>query len=86
MEGARLLILATVTNPGQDTLPASFGFHPAFRWPLPYGGTREAHELRFERAEPAPIRRLNGGLIAREPIPAGHSETFVMAISVMPPA
>ncbi|PVE22125.1 aldose epimerase [Microvirga sp. KLBC 81] len=70
VEGARLLMMATVTNPGPDVLPASFGFHPAFCWPLPYGGVREAHEIRFEQSEPAPIRRLRGGLIARELCPS----------------
>ncbi len=41
--------------------PCSFslGFHPAFRWPLPYGAPRAEHRLRFERPEPAPIRRVN---------------------------
>ncbi len=45
-------------------MPASFGFHPAFHWPLPYGGAREAHEIRFEAPEPHPIRRPADGLIA----------------------
>jgi galactose mutarotase-like enzyme len=49
------------------TLPASFGFHPAFRWPLPYGEPREDHFLEFEHPEPAPIRRLNAqGLLLPE--------------------
>jgi galactose mutarotase-like enzyme len=68
-DGARLIIIALVTNPGCQPLPVSFGFHPAFRWPLPDDGTKEAHEIRFERAEPAPIRRLKNGLIGREPHP-----------------
>lgn len=75
IEGHTLSITATVTNPGQRPLPASFGFHPAFRWPLPYGGTKDDHEIRFEHAEPAPIRRLNGSLIGREAHPTpmeGH--------------
>lgn len=44
-------------------MPVSFGFHPAFRWPLPYGGSRQDHEIRFERSESAPIRRLTDGLL-----------------------
>jgi len=75
VEDATLAVTAAVTNPGQRPLPVSFGFHPAFRWPLPYGGSKEEHEIRFERPEPAPIRRLEGALIGREarrsPI-AGH--------------
>jgi galactose mutarotase-like enzyme len=48
-------------------LPASFGFHPAFRWPLPYGEPRGNHVLEFGREEPAPIRRLDSqGLLMPE--------------------
>jgi galactose mutarotase-like enzyme len=63
--GATLQMVATVRNLEEDkVLPASFGFHPAFRWPLPYGEAREAHSLAFEKDEPAPIRRLDAdGLV-----------------------
>lgn len=61
---ATLSIEATVANPGDAPLPASFGFHPAFAWPLPYGAPREAHRIVLEADEPAPIKRLDGGLIA----------------------
>lgn len=67
---SRLTVMAGITNPGQEPLPASFGFHPAFRWPLPYGGTKEAHEIRFERVETAPIRRPSNRLLGREPFPS----------------
>jgi len=65
---ASLKITATVRNLEDDkSLPASFGFHPAFRWPLPYGEKREAHRLQFEKDEPAPVRRLDlGGLLMPE--------------------
>jgi len=57
---ATLRIAATVRNLEENRgLPASFGFHPAFRWPLPYGEPRSAHFLAFEREEPSPIRRLD---------------------------
>jgi galactose mutarotase-like enzyme len=75
LKGARLIIMAVILNPGRTPLPVSFGFHPAFRWPLPYGGTREAHEIRFDREEPAPIRRPRDGLLRRDPSPSpitGH--------------
>jgi galactose mutarotase-like enzyme len=50
----------------RKTLPASFGFHPAFRWPLPYGEPRTAHFLTFDKEEPAPVRRLDlQGLLTR---------------------
>jgi galactose mutarotase-like enzyme len=62
---ATLRMAATIRNLEENkVLPASFGFHPAFRWPLPYGEAREDHFLIFEKDEPAPIRRLDGnGLI-----------------------
>lgn len=69
---ATLTIEAVVRNPGSEPLPASFGFHPAFRWPLPYGGTRAEHRLVFEKAEVEPVHRPVGGLLsaAGEPNPA----------------
>jgi galactose mutarotase-like enzyme len=76
IEGNTLTIEAAAINPGSAPMPVSFGFHPAFRWPLPYGAPREAHGLRFEHEETAPIRRPVDGLIAREAYPTpvqGHS-------------
>jgi len=62
---ATLHVVATVRNlEDEKFMPASFGFHPAFCWPLPYGKPRSAHVLKFEKDEPAPIRRLDSqGLI-----------------------
>ncbi|HTW74315.1 MAG TPA: aldose 1-epimerase family protein [Steroidobacteraceae bacterium] len=57
--GATLLVTAWVGNDGDAPMPASFGFHPAFRWPLPLGAPRAQHAIVFEVEEPAPIRRLN---------------------------
>lgn len=69
--GATLHMEAALTNPGAAALPASFGFHPAFRWPLPWGGDRADHRLVFTEAEPAPIRRIDteSGLVLPEPRP-----------------
>ena len=64
LDGAMLTIMATIGNPGDVALPASFGFHPAFAWPLPYGRARAAHRIVFAADEPGPIRRLDDGLIA----------------------
>ena len=61
---ATLAIDVTIANPGTTPLPASFGFHPAFAWPLPYGQTREDHRIDFAADEPAPIKWLEDGLIA----------------------
>jgi len=65
LSGSTLSMTASVVNPGEDELHFSFGYHPAFAWPLPGGGEKLAHELVFEALEPAPIRRLDEkGLIA----------------------
>jgi len=71
IEGATLRTQATISNPGTQPLPASFGFHPAFRWPLPWGGARADHAITFKQAEPAPIRRINTttGLVLSDPRP-----------------
>ena len=68
---ATLAITATLTNPGDAPLPASFGFHPALRWPLPFGHPRADHRLRFAHSEPAPIRRIDAdGLLTPTPRPS----------------
>lgn len=55
----------TLHNPGDDPLPASFGLHPAFRWPLAPGLPKTAHRLVFESDEPGALRRLDAdGLLA----------------------
>jgi galactose mutarotase-like enzyme len=67
LDGPTLSITATVRNPGSDTLPASFGYHPAFRWPLPFGQERSSHFIEFASPEPAPMRRLDAhGLMTPE--------------------
>ncbi len=67
-EGA-LDVTFTVSNPGAEPLPASFGAHPAFNWPLDPGVAPEIYTLTFERDEAAPIRRLSGGLLRPEAFP-----------------
>lgn len=59
--GRTLTTSAAVTNLSDEPMPTSFGFHPAFRWPLPDAGPRSRHTIRFEAPEPAPVRRLDGG-------------------------
>ena len=59
----------TIANPGRTTLPVSAGAHPAFVWPLADGIDKKAHRLEFAAAEPAPIRRLQDGLLQRDPLP-----------------
>jgi galactose mutarotase-like enzyme len=70
IEAAALHMTAEVTNTGGIAMPASFGFHPALRWPLPYGKPRAAHEIVFDRDEPAPVRRPVDGLLSAETWPS----------------
>lgn len=68
LAGPSLETVAEVTNLSDEPMPVSFGFHPAFRWPLPGAGPRAHHRLRFEKPESAPVRRLDAdGLVDREP-------------------
>lgn len=64
----QLLMTATVTNKDNKPIPFSFGFHPAFAWPLPYGGATENHQIIFSETEPASIRRIMAetGLVTPE--------------------
>jgi galactose mutarotase-like enzyme len=68
-----LAVTATVRNAGDAAMPFSFGFHPAFAWPLPGGGPKEAHRVIFAEDEPEPIRRIDPAsttlLPAAEPTP-----------------
>ena len=66
--GMTLAIAASVTNSGEQMLPFSFGFHPAFAWPLPGGAAKDAHRVVFAQPEPAPIRRIDpaSGLVLRD--------------------
>jgi galactose mutarotase-like enzyme len=72
LDGPTLSVTTYVRNLGSEDMPASFGYHPAFRWPLPFGQTRSSHFIEFTDDEPAPIRRLDAdGLLtpARHPTP-----------------
>jgi len=67
--GMELELEASVRNPGDAPLPFSFGFHPAFAWPLPDGGEKLAHQIIFACDEPLDIRRLDAnGLVAHDAI------------------
>ena len=56
--GATLAIEAVVRNTGSVAMPASFGFHPAFAWPLPYGEDRAAHRIVFAADEPDRLKEI----------------------------
>jgi len=49
--GPELKVQYDLHNPGREELPASFGAHPAFRWPLLPGLSKESHWLEFEKPE-----------------------------------
>ena len=67
LKGPTLSVTTCIRNPGEDSMPASFGYHPGFRWPLPYGQARSAHFIEFEKDEPAPARRIDSaGLLTPE--------------------
>ena len=74
LEGSCLTTTVTVSNLGDGAMPFSFGFHPAFAWPLPGGGDKSAHRIAFAREEPAPVRRIDpaSGMLRTdsEPTPA----------------
>jgi galactose mutarotase-like enzyme len=75
LDGATLSIISSVRNVGTAPLPASIGYHPGFRWPLPYGAPREAHFIEFAHEEGGAIRRLDAaGLLTavRHPTPVSH--------------
>ncbi len=79
LEGPTLSVTAHIRNSGALPMPASFGYHPAFRWPLPYGAARSAHFIEFASDEPAPIRRLNAaGLLTPARLPTPISQRRLM--------
>ncbi|KQN92615.1 aldose epimerase [Sphingomonas sp. Leaf231] len=56
LHGATLAVDVTVANPADEPLPASFGFHPAFAWPLPFGQARADHRIVFAADEPGSLK------------------------------
>ncbi|MBX9885089.1 MAG: aldose 1-epimerase family protein, partial [Novosphingobium sp.] len=71
LTGLTLMMAATVHNTGDAVLPFSFGYHPAFAWPLPGGADKAAHRVVFEADEPQLIRQLDkaSGLIHPDGVP-----------------
>lgn len=58
IEDATLAISTELVNTGDRDLPASFGYHPAFAWPLPYGAPRGEHRMVFDADEPGDLLAL----------------------------
>ncbi|MFT8611801.1 MAG: aldose 1-epimerase family protein [Gluconobacter oxydans] len=68
IENATLRVSYHLHNPdSSQTLHASLGAHPAFRWPLKDGVAKESYRLVFEYDEPLPVRRIGAdGLMLPE--------------------
>lgn len=73
VRGAALRVGFEVANNGVTDMPFALGWHPAFAWPLESGTERESHTIEFDRIEPAPIRRVEDGLLCSE-----HFETVAV--------
>lgn len=69
--GRTLSMEAVVSNGEDRPMPFSFGFHPAFAWPLPGGAAKDAHRVTFAEPEPQAIRRIDPptGLLLPDPQP-----------------
>jgi galactose mutarotase-like enzyme len=75
LDGPTLSLTTSIRNKGDTDMPVSFGYHPGFRWPLPFGQRRTSHFIEFESEENAPIRRIDSaGLLTptRHPTPVSH--------------
>lgn len=77
LTGGALQMTAEISNRSDVPMPFSFGYHPAFAWPLPFGGAKEEHRIIFDQPEPAPIRRIvpESGLVLPDHFPTpveGH--------------
>ena len=72
LDGSSLAMSARVTNTGDATMPFCFGYHPAFRWPLP-GADGLPHRIRLGNgASPAHLRLAADGQLA----PLSHASVF----------
>jgi galactose mutarotase-like enzyme len=79
IDGTTLQMTVIVHNMGDTDLPFSFGYHPAFAWPLPGGGARGDHQIRFEAYEPAALCRLTlDGLIQPDLVPTPVCDNQLM--------
>ena len=75
LNGPTVSVSSSVRNLGHEDMPASIGYHPGFRWPLPYGEPRASHFIEFATDEGPSIRRLDGsGLVAAERYPTPVSQ------------
>ncbi|CAH1658584.1 MAG: aldose 1-epimerase family protein [Chelatococcus sp.] len=76
LDAAGLRMAATISNPGSQTLPASFGFHPGFRWPLEPGVPKSSYTIAFADDRRITTKRPAQGFFTDEStvvdLPNGH--------------
>ncbi len=65
-EDLSVSITYDVENRGDVPMPFSLGFHPAFAWPLEPDARRTLHEVRFDKPEHGPYRRVVDNLLTEE--------------------
>ena len=71
IDGATLAVDVTIANRGDRPMPAQFGFHPAFAWPLPYGRARADHRIVFDADEPDALSEVTkAGFIGADTRPS----------------
>jgi galactose mutarotase-like enzyme len=63
LEGTAVAVAAHMTNTGDARMPASFGFHPGFRWPLPGSSEKAGHVLVFSDDDWLDCRTLADGFL-----------------------
>lgn len=67
LDGPALMIEAHVLNAGDSTMPASFGFHPGFVWPLPGAQDKSGHFIKLDRDDHLDVARaVDGFMLAEE--------------------
>lgn len=59
LQGSLLSTVVDIVNRGARPMPVSFGFHPAFVWPLPGCSASERHVFRLAQTDEPMVRRLN---------------------------
>lgn len=73
--GDKLSVSATVVNTGRGIMPASFGYHPGFRWPLEPGPAKADRYIHFSDDRrivvARPLETLLGPKRSYIPLPAG---------------
>ncbi|SNR24837.1 aldose 1-epimerase family protein [Puniceibacterium sediminis] len=69
LEGLELTVSAEVENCSDVEMPFGFGFHPAFRWPLP-GCDGQPHEVVLDNGGEPEMARLEGGLLSESLLPS----------------